>query len=102
MRLPHDSVRENVLMRIAVTRLRGKKTDDSDRCRVFGHECYTVSPLRAEINNDRITSFVAAVHENNFDCIFFTSALPAQLIAPRPTRRGVPRSGNCTTLAISE
>jgi uroporphyrinogen-III synthase len=73
-------------MRIAVTRLRGKKTDDSDRCRVFGHECYTVSPLRAEIKSDSIASFVAAVHENHFDCIFFTSALPAQLIAPRLTR----------------
>lgn len=73
-------------MRIAVTRLRGKKTDDSDRCRTFGHECYTVSPLRAEINTDSITSFVAAVHENQFDCIFFTSALPVQLIAPRLTR----------------
>ena len=73
-------------MKIAVTRLRGKETDDRDRCHVFGHECYTVSPLRAEIHTDNVVSFVAAVHENHFDCIFFTSALPAQLIAPRLTR----------------
>lgn len=73
-------------MRIAVTRLRGKKTDDSDRCRFFGHECYAVSPLRAEIHTSRVISFVAAVHDNRFDCLFFTSALPAQLIAPRLTR----------------
>ena len=73
-------------MRIAVTRLQGKKTDDSDRCKIFGHECYRVSPLRAEINTDSVASFVASVHANHFDCIFFTSALPAQLIAPRLTR----------------
>ncbi len=73
-------------MRIAVTRLQGKKADDNDRCRIFGHECYIVSPLRAEINTDNVASFVATVHENHFDCIFFTSALPAQLIAPRLTR----------------
>jgi uroporphyrinogen-III synthase len=84
--LPHGEAGENVHMKIAITRLRGKKTDDSNRCRSFGHECYAVSPLRAEIRTDRVFSFVAAVHENLFDCLFFTSALPAQLIAPRLTR----------------
>jgi uroporphyrinogen-III synthase len=73
-------------MRIAITRLKGKESDDMDRCRAFGHECYAISPLRAEIRNDRIASFVAAVLDNRFDCIFFTSALPAKLIAPRLSR----------------
>lgn len=73
-------------MRIAVTRLRGKEQDDAARCAGYGHECYTVSPLRAEIREDLIASFVNAVGENRYDCLFFTSALPATLIAPRLTR----------------
>jgi uroporphyrinogen-III synthase len=72
--------------RIAITRLKGKESDDMARCRGFGHECYAISPLRAEIRKDQIESFVAAVLDNRFDCIFFTSALPAQLIAPRLSR----------------
>ncbi len=73
-------------MRIAITRLKGKESDDEARCREYGHECYSVSPLRAEIRTDRITRFVESVLDNRFDCIFFTSALPAQLIAPRLSR----------------
>jgi len=73
-------------MRIAVTRLAGKDTDDSSRCATFGHECYTVSPLRAEIRFDRIESFVETVEAGGFDCLFFSSALPAQIIAPRLSR----------------
>jgi uroporphyrinogen-III synthase len=73
-------------MRIAITRLRGKELDDSPRCRAYGHECYAVSPLRAEIYQERISAFVDAVLDNQFDCLFFTSALPAQLIAPRLSR----------------
>jgi uroporphyrinogen-III synthase len=73
-------------MRIAITRLEGKESEDEARCRAYGHECYSVSPLRAEIRNDRIAGFVTAVHDNRFDCIFFTSALPAKLIAPLLSR----------------
>jgi uroporphyrinogen-III synthase len=73
-------------MRIAVTRLAGKEKDDAARCAKYGHECYPVSPLRAEIREDLITSFVSAVETNEFDCLFFTSALPAKIIAPRLSR----------------
>lgn len=75
-----------VFMRIAVTRLAGKDTDDSSRCAIFGHECYTVSPLRAEIQFDRVALFVERVEAGKFDCLFFSSALPAQIIAPRLSR----------------
>lgn len=73
-------------MRIAVTRLIGKEKDDAARCRQFGHECYPVSPLMAEVREDRVGSFVQAVEANEFDCIFFTSAYPAKIIAPRLSR----------------
>jgi uroporphyrinogen-III synthase len=74
------------LMRIAVTRLIGKEKDDAARCAQYGHECYTVSPLRAEIREDLVTSFVVSVEAGKFDCLFFTSALPAKIIAPRLSR----------------
>jgi uroporphyrinogen-III synthase len=70
-------------MKIAITRLRGKDTDDSRRCAEFGHTCYSVSPLKAEIHQDRIDEFIREVDAGRYDCIFFTSALPAQIIAPR-------------------
>jgi len=73
-------------MRIAVTRLIGKEKDDAARCAKYGHECYPVSPLRAEIREDLVASFARAVEENEFDCLFFTSALPAKIIAPRISR----------------
>ena len=73
-------------MRIAVTRLIGKEKDDAARCAQYGHECYPVSPLRAEIREDLVVSFVNAVEANEFDCLFFTSALPAKIIAPRLSR----------------
>ena len=73
-------------MRIAVTRLAGKEKDDAARCVKYGHECYAVSPLRAEIREELVTSFVNAVEANEFDCLFFTSALPAKIIAPRLSR----------------
>lgn len=69
-------------MKIAITRLKGKEADDSARCSVFGHECYSVSPLQAVVAGDRVEAFVSAVEKDEFDCIFFTSALPAKLIAP--------------------
>lgn len=73
-------------MRIAITRLAGKDIDDDLRCRKFGHTCYSVSPLRAEMCPDSISQFVSAVHANHFDALFFASAFPAQLIAPRLSR----------------
>jgi uroporphyrinogen-III synthase len=73
-------------MRIAVTRLMGKEQDDAARCKQYGHECYPVSPIRAEIREDLVTSFVNAVEANGFDCLFFTSAFPAKIIAPRLSR----------------
>ena len=73
-------------MKIAVTRLAGKEKSDAARCAATGHACYSVHPLRSAIREDVITTFVDAVEKGNFDCIFFTSALPAKLIAPRMGR----------------
>jgi len=69
-------------MRIAVTRLAGKEKNDAIRCATYGHTCYSVHPLRSDIISDEISAFVEAVDNNEFDCLFFTSALPAKLIAP--------------------
>ena len=76
-------------MRIAVTRLLGKEKSDAERCAQYGHSCYSVHPLRSEVNTEIITAFVNAVDRGEFDCLFFTSALPAKLIAPHLNR--VPR-----------
>jgi uroporphyrinogen-III synthase len=76
-------------MKIAVTRLAGKEKSDAARCAASGHRCYSVHPLRSVIREDTIMAFVDAVEQGEFDCIFFTSALPAKIIAPRMGR--VPR-----------
>jgi uroporphyrinogen-III synthase len=73
-------------MNIAVTRLPGKETADAARCRAYGHTCYAVSPLRADISHSLVSRFVESVEQNRYDCLFFTSALPAQIIAPRLSR----------------
>ncbi len=73
-------------MMIAVTRLAGKEESDAGRCAQFGHTCYSVHPLHSEIKQDVISAFVAAVDRGEFDCLFFTSALPAKLIAPHLNR----------------
>jgi uroporphyrinogen-III synthase len=73
-------------MKIAVTRLAGKEKNDAARCAQFGHICYSVHPLRSEIRPRTITSFIEAVDRGEFDCLFFTSALPAKIIAPLMTR----------------
>jgi uroporphyrinogen-III synthase len=73
-------------MKIAVTRLAGKEKSDAARCAASGHDCYSVHPLKSEIRDDEITAFVDAVERGEFDCIFFTSALPAKIIAPRMGR----------------
>ena len=70
-------------MKIAVTRLAGKEKNDAARCRVFGHRCFSVHPLRSDIREEVIRTFVEAVDREEFDGIFFTSALPAKIIAPR-------------------
>jgi uroporphyrinogen-III synthase len=69
-------------MRIAVTRLLGKEKNDAERCALFGHTCYSVHPLCSKIKKSEITRFVEAVDRSEFDCLFFTSALPAKIIAP--------------------
>jgi len=69
-------------MKIAVTRLEGKEGSDAARCAKFGHQCYSVHPLRSEVWQSAITAFIEAVDGGEFDCLFFTSALPAKIIAP--------------------
>lgn len=69
-------------MKIAVTRLAGKEKDDAERCEKCGHSCSSVHPLRSEPHRDVISDFVAAAGAGAFDCLFFTSALPAKIIAP--------------------
>ncbi len=73
-------------MKIAVTRLAGKEKSDAARCAAAGHTCYSVHPLRSEIHEEVIAAFVDTVERGEFDCIFFTSALPAKIIAPRMGR----------------
>jgi uroporphyrinogen-III synthase len=73
-------------MLIAITRLQEKSTDDQVRCAEYGHHCVPVSPLRARVHQEEIAWFVGEVDHNAFDCIFFTSALPARLIGPRLSR----------------
>jgi uroporphyrinogen-III synthase len=73
-------------MKIAVTRLAGKEGSDAARCAKHGHLCYSVHPLRSEVKQGAVTAFVEAVGRGDFDCLFFTSALPAKLIAPLLSR----------------
>jgi uroporphyrinogen-III synthase len=69
-------------MKIAVTRLAGKEGSDAARCAKFGHQCYSVHPLKSEVKQSAVTAFIEAVDGGEFDCLFFTSALPAKMIAP--------------------
>jgi uroporphyrinogen-III synthase len=69
-------------MKIAITRLSGKGDDDPALCRRFGYECFTVSPLVAHLYPDQIEEFAVRVNRGDFDCVFFTSALPVMYIAP--------------------
>jgi predicted rRNA pseudouridine synthase len=70
-------------MKIAVTRLAGKEKSDAARCEKSGHSCYSVHPLRSELREVTINDFLRAAGSGEFDCLFFTSALPAKIIAPR-------------------
>lgn len=69
-------------MMIAVTRLKEKAGKDTELCKKYGHTCRIVSPMEAKVYTDRVLDFAARVNRNEFDCIFFTSALPAQSIGP--------------------
>jgi uroporphyrinogen-III synthase len=77
---------KDTAMKIAITRLAGKEESDAVRCGQFGHRCVSVHPLRSAVREDVVDAFVDAVDRNEFDCLFFTSALPAALIAPRLSR----------------
>lgn len=78
-------------MKIAITRLRGKELDDQQRCQRRGHDCYPVSPLYSEMDQDQIDLFIEKVQEKAFDCLFFTSALPAYRLGPLLGRCPLPR-----------
>ncbi|MDR0439126.1 MAG: uroporphyrinogen-III synthase [Methanocalculaceae archaeon] len=69
-------------MLLAITRLAEKSGADATLCKQYGHECRIISPLRAEIHDNIIQTFVLAAANGEFDAIFFTSTLPAQKIAP--------------------
>lgn len=73
-------------MKIAITRLENKAAGDRALCATYGHDCYTVSPLRADMRPDRVDTFVEAVHRGEFDCLFFSSALPAAVVGPKLER----------------
>ena len=75
-------------MRIAITRLPDKGGDDAGRCARLGHACYQVSPLRAEVSPDAIEAFGADLEAGRFDGLFFTSALPADLVGSRVATSG--------------
>ncbi|WP_321505200.1 uroporphyrinogen-III synthase [uncultured Methanoregula sp.] len=82
-------------MKIAITRLSGKEMSDAARCADFGHTCYSVHPLRSEVRPDVIEEFVTMAVRGEFDAVFFTSALPAKLIAP-----GIARVKGARIIAI--
>lgn len=69
-------------MIIAVTRLPEKAGRDQATCAEYGHTCRIVSPMAAEIYDNQVQAFVLEANTEAFDCIFFTSALPAERIAP--------------------
>ncbi len=70
------------VMKIAVTRLAGKEKSDAARCAAAGHTCYSVHPLRSVVREEVVAAFSDAAERGEFDCLFFTSALPAKLMAP--------------------
>ena len=78
-------------MNIAITRLKEKETDDKERCLRHGHDCHSVSPLFSRLDPDEVDEFIRMVKQRQFDCIFFTSALPASIIAPKLATVPLPR-----------
>lgn len=69
-------------MIIAVTRLKEKAGKDDMLCKKYGHECRIVSPMKASVYTDKVVEFAERVNKNEFDCLFFTSALPAEAVGP--------------------
>lgn len=69
-------------MHIAITRLREKSLDDAKVAATFGHTVKIISPLMAELHSNIVQQFVLSANDNMFDAIFFTSAYPAEKIAP--------------------
>ena len=69
-------------MKIAITRLPEKADTDQALCMQYGHECLIVSPLEATAYEGKCREFLTAANRGDFDCIFFTSALPARYLAP--------------------
>ena len=69
-------------MKIAITRLAEKGLQDKNNCEAFGHEAHIVSPLEAVLDSEEVERFLSAFHEGVFDAVFFTSAYPAEKIAP--------------------
>jgi uroporphyrinogen-III synthase len=69
-------------MLIAITRLAEKGAADAGLCAKFGHQVRLVSPMFAEMHSSAMQTFALAANSGEFDAVFFTSALPAQKIAP--------------------
>jgi uroporphyrinogen-III synthase len=69
-------------MILAITRLAEKAEEDGPVCARYGHTCYPVSPLRAEILWDRVLMCAETVNRGDYDCIFFSSAFPAKILGP--------------------
>jgi len=69
-------------MILAITRLPEKGDKDAAVCDRYGHTCYPVSPLHTEILWDRVEECAEAINQGLYDCIFFSSALPAKLLGP--------------------
>jgi len=84
-------------MKIAITRLKEKASDDIATFSAFGHECTIVSPLQAELNPSAIQRFVLEANDGGFDAIFFTSSYAAEKIAPLLNRH---ITHQCRVIAI--
>ncbi len=69
-------------MHIAITRLPEKSREDAALFSEFGHTVKIISPLRAELHSNIIQQFVISANSREFDAVFFTSAYPAEKIAP--------------------
>ena len=69
-------------MILAITRLQEKGEEDAPVCQRYGHICYSVSPLRAEILWDQVHACAEAANRGEYDCLFFSSALPARILGP--------------------
>jgi uroporphyrinogen-III synthase len=69
-------------MILAITRIPEKGEEDAPVCKRYGHSCYAVSPLHAEILWDQVHACAEAANRGDYDCLFFSSALPARILGP--------------------